>query len=163
MRLEITCTYLLLSVAAACGGGDDDGGEQTAEIDACALVTQEDAAALFGQPASAEEGALVTDPALLGQCLWTWEAADASNELLAIYVWDDTNGLYYSAEDGADPLDIGEEGYIKVDDTTGVDIGWKQDGRAIYLDFFTIGPMVPAATTKVDQVQALAFEVEARL
>lgn len=162
MRFKVTSIYLFMAVSAACGG-DDDGGAQSAEIDACAIVTQEDATGLFGQPASPDEGALVTDPALLGECLWTWEAADASSDLLAIYVWDDQNGLYYTEAEGAEPFDIGEEGYILVDDTTGIDIGWKQDAKAIYLDFFTIGPMVPAATTRVDAVKAIAQQAEARL
>ncbi len=163
MRLKVTCIYLFMALSAACGGGDDDGDAQSAEIDACEVVTREDATGLFGQPASPDEGALVTDPALLGECLWTWEATDASSDLLAIYVWNDPDGLYYTAEERAEPFDIGEEGYILVDDSTGIDIGWRQDGKAIYLEFFTIGPMVPAATTRVDAVKAIAQQAETRL
>ena len=171
MHHNLITITLIAALCAAWGGGDGgdggeagpDGGGQPAEIDACQLVTEEDASALFGQPASRGQGAETVDPALLGECLWTWEAADASNELLAVYVWDNSNGLYYSVEDGAESFDIGEEGFIKVDDFTGIDIGWKQDGRALYLDFFTIGPMVPASTTKVDQAKALALDVGTRL
>ena len=170
MRVELIGIYVIVSMCAACSGGDggEDGegggdGNGSAEIDACRLLTQEDASALFDQPATRDEGAETVDPALLGECLWTWEAPDASNELLAIYVWDDSSGLYYSEEEGAEPLAIGDEGYIKVDEFAGVDIGWKQGDRAIYLDFFTIGPRVPAATTKVDEVKALAEKVEAAL
>lgn len=161
--MKMTCVCLFLAVSAACGGGDDDGGGDSAGIDACAIITQEDATGLFGQPARPDHGALVTDPALLGQCLWTWEAPDASSDLLAIYIWNDPQGLYYIEDDRAQPYDIGEEGFIVVDDSTGIDVGWRQDDKAIYLDFFTIGPMVPVATTRVDAVKAIAQLAETRL
>ena len=153
---------ILISALAACGGGDDDGGGST-ELDACAIVTQADADTMFGETATTQEGAEVTDPALLGQCIWYWEAADASNEMLAIYIWDNTNGLYYNAADGSEPYELGDEAYILVDDTSGVDIGWRQDDLAVYLQFFSIGPMVPAAADKTAEVEALAAQASARL
>lgn len=162
---KLVMVSALVSLCSACGGGGGagDGGEESKAIDACQLVTQADATALFGQPAVQDTGAVVVDPALLGECLWTWEAADYSNHLLAIYVWNNENGYYYSAVEGAEPLEIGEEGYITVDDFTGVDIGWAQEEKAIYLDYFTIGPSVPVAATKVEEVKAIAWDVEAAL
>ena len=153
---------ILISALAACGGGDDDVAGST-ELDACAIVTQADADSMFGETATTQEGAEVTDPALLGQCIWYWEAADASNEMLAIYIWDNTNGLYYNAADGSDPYELGDEAYILVDDTSGVDIGWRQDDLAVYLEFFSIGPMVPTAADKAPEVEALAAQASARL
>jgi hypothetical protein len=160
--MRVIHLILIPALAAACGGGDDDGGGST-ELDACAIVTQADASAMFGQTATTQEGAEVTDPALLGQCIWTYQAADASNEMLAIYIWDNSNGLYYNAADGSDPYQLGDEAYILVDDTSGVDIGWRQDDLAVYLEFFSIGPMVPTAADKAAEVEALAAQVSTRL
>jgi hypothetical protein len=155
---------LISAVAAACGGGDDDGGGGgSSELDACAIVTQADAEGLFGQTATTQEGAEVVDPALLGECLWYYEAADNSNELLAVYVWDNASGNYYSATEGSDPYDLGDEGYIVVDENSGIDIGWRQDDVAVYLEFFSIGPMVPAAADKTAEVEALAAQASVRL
>jgi hypothetical protein len=149
---------------AACSGGDDDtSGADATEIDACALVTQADADGLFGQPAVSESGTPTVDPAFLGECLWTWEAPDYSNMLLAIYVWDNSDGNYFFVEEGSEPLAIGDEGYIRADETIGIDIGWRQDDLSIDLTFFTIGPMVPEATSKLAEVEAIAQHASARL
>jgi hypothetical protein len=162
--MRVIHLILMSALAAACGGGDDDGGGGgSTELDACTIVTQGDADGLFGQTATTQDGADVTDPALLGECLWYYEAPDASNELLAIYIWDNASGNYYHAADGADPYDLGDEGYILVDDTSGIDIGWRQDDLAVYLEFFSIGPMVPAAADKTAEVEALAAQASARL
>lgn len=166
MRVQLMGVCVMASLLAACGGGDDgDGGGDgdVAEIDACQLVTQADAAALFGQPPTQEEGAYTPDPAFLGECLWTWEAPDYSNELLAIYVWDNSSGTYFAVEEGSEPFAIGEEGYIRVDETAGIDIGWRQGDLSIDMTFFTIGPMVPEAASKLDEVRAIALEASARL
>lgn len=163
--IDLISIPAVAALLAACGGGDDGGDtQQPATIDPCELVTQPDAEAVFGYPASPdEEGADVVDPAYLGECLWTYEFPDYSSLLLAIYVWDNSNGLYYTADADSEPLDIGEEGYIKVDDLTGVDIGWRQDGVAIYLDYFTTGPSAPDATDKLEEVKAVALEASARM
>lgn len=151
----------LASLAIACGGGDD--GAQPATIDPCALVTKADAEGVFGYPASSDQGTGVVDPAFLGECLWTYEFADDSSLLLAIYAWDNSNGLYYTAEDDSEPFGVGEEGYIKVDELLGVDIGWRQDDVAIYLDYFTTGPSAPSATDKIEEVKAVAMQASARM
>jgi hypothetical protein len=165
--MRVMHLILMSALAAACGGGDDDGGGGggggSSELDACAIVTQADAEGLFGQSATTQDGAEVVDPALLGECIWYYEAADASNEMLAIYVWDNASGNYYNAADGSDPYDLGDEAYILIDDTTGIDIGWRQDDLAVYLEFFTIGPMVPEAVDKTAEVEALAAQASARL
>jgi hypothetical protein len=164
MRVIHLIAIPALLLAACSGGGDDTGGEEGAtEIDACALITQADAEGLFGHPAVSEEGTPTVDPAFLGECLWTWEAPDYSNMLLAIYVWDNSSGYYYVPDDGSAPLAIGDEGYIRADETIGIDIGWRQEDLSIDLTFFTIGPMVPEATSKLDEVEAIAQQASARL
>ena len=152
-----------VSLCAACGGDDAAvDGDQPAVIDACQLVSQADAAALFGQPATRTTGAEVVDPALLGECLWEYVAADYSNQFLAIYVWDNDSDHYYDPLEGSEPYAIGDEGYIAIEEA-GVDIGWSQQSLAVYLNYFTVGPSVPAGSSKVEEVKALAAEVESRL
>ena len=153
---------------AACGGGGDDSGNSddgggATEIDACALITQADAAGLFGQTPAQEEGAYTPDPAFLGECLWTWEAPDYSNMFLAIYVWDNSSGLYYVTEEGSEPFAIGDDGYIRVTPGSDIDIGWRQDDLSLDITWATIGPMVPEATSKLDEVMAIAQQASARL
>lgn len=162
--IDLISIPAVVSLLAACGGGDDSGDtQQPATVDPCELVTQADAEGVFGYPASPDQGADVVDPAYVGDCLWTYVWPDNSSLLLAIYVWDNSNGLYYSAEEGSEPLDLGDEGFVRVDELTGVDIGWRQDDLAIYLDYFATGPSAPSATDKVEEVKGVADQASARI
>jgi len=134
--------------------------ESPAAQKACDIVTQQDATALFGQTASPQEGQLVVDPNLIGECLWTWDTA-TSNQLLQFRIW---NGpQYYGAPSDSQPLDIGEKGYIRVHPLAGVDIEWVQNGKTISLSYSTIGSDIPNATTKVEELKTLARKVEKQL
>lgn len=164
-------TLLLVLVVSACGGsstGDNGGGAQAAgqngssgQIDACSVVTQQDATQLFGKPASPQQGQLNVDPNMLGECLWTWDT-ETSNQLLQFRIW---NGSQYYGNPPANsqPLDIGDKGYIQLNEFAGVSIEWVQGDKTITLDYSTIGSDVPKATTKADAVKNLAQNVSKQM
>ncbi len=158
----------LLAIAslalAGCGddssGGGSGGSGGNGSIDACSIVTQQDATTLFGV-----EATLSTEPVpqqgLLGHCLWEWENADADSHLLQFYIWDGEG--YYSEPADSQPFAIGEKGYVRVHDVAGVDIQWLQNGLAPMLSYFTYGSSVPKASSKAEEVKALAKKASAAL
>jgi len=172
---QVIVLSMSLSMWAACGKGEtgDKAGAGAAtgaaptlasttgatQRDACALVTQEDASTIFGMPAKKQTNPGTPDPAYLGGCDWTYQAPDNSNQLLQIDVWGKDS--YYTEEEGAKPFAIGDKGYIAVSDLRGVDMAWVQKGQVVVLSLFSVGPSVPKATTKVEEMKALAKKVEA--
>lgn len=154
-----------LLVLGGCGGDEQSsptGGEakNNGGLDACAIVTRDDATRLFGKPASPYSGTPVLDPNMLGECLWTWDS-DTSNHLLQFRIW---NGeRYYSAMPDSQPVDFAATGFIRSHPMAGVDVGWIQDGRTISLSYSTVGPDVPKAQTRVDAVKELAATVSSRM
>jgi hypothetical protein len=161
-----TLCLLATGLLAACGGGEPapagagGGGEKAAASQAagaCELVSESDASALFGQPASLDSGpGAVT---MIDQCLWTWDT-DTSSQLLQFHIWDPRA---YSPPEDSTPLDLGEGGYIRSHPVAGVDIGWIQGGRMISLAYSTVGPDAPAAPSRAEQLTALARQVADRL
>lgn len=153
---------VLMSMLMGCGGEEGDAPEGAAgpegvsaggRIDACKIVTQDDATRLFGQPASPYTGTPVLDSNMIGECLWAWDS-ETSSHLLQFHVW---NGeQYYSAMPDSEPVDFAEKGFIRTHRMAGVDIGWIQDGKTISLNYGTFGPDVPKAMTKADQMKQLA-------
>lgn len=131
--------------------------EEPAAIDACAIVTAKDAATVFGQPASPDTGH--SGVSMIAQCLWTWDT-ETSNQLLQFHIWDP---LGYDVPEGAEPLDLGEGGYLLDHPLLGVDIAWLQGGRHISLSYSTVGPDAPKAGERVEQMVALARQVADRL
>jgi len=138
------------------GGGGSGGGAQ--KIDACKLLTQDDATQLFGQTAAQDSGAQITDPHLLGECLWRWEDATTyDSQTIQFRLWDGEN--YYSEPTSAEPFAIGDKGYVGTDAFDSVDIGWLQGTVAVDLTYTTGGPTIYKATTKKDETKALALKV----
>lgn len=134
-----------------------------AQFAACTFITMQDAAALFGHPATQKQGP-TTDRH--GECDWDYDAPDNSSNLLQLTIW--TEDFYKQGGElvdaDAQPFPIGErKGNIKVGDLTGIDISWVEKGRFIQLSYSTVGPSVPKATTKVEEVKALARKVSAAL
>jgi hypothetical protein len=151
---------ILASGLAACNAGEEPAAPAAAKqsaMDACAIVTQADASELFGQPASPDVGH--SGVSMIAQCLWTWDT-DTSNHLLQFHIWDP---LGYDMPDDAEPLDLGEKGFIRKDPMGGVDIEWLQNNQLISLSYSTIGPDAPEAMDRVEQMIALARQVEDRL
>lgn len=173
-----TATVILLLIVAAlagCGGnGTASNGEnvpaQSAEkgaagenqkIDGCSLVTQQDASKIMGKEAEKDEsGNVVVDPAMLGECLWSYEY-QLGSELIQFRVWG--SDAYYSQTPGSQSLDIGDKGSIAVSKAVGVDIEWVQGGKSYTLSYFTTGPDAPDATAKVEEMKALAKKVSGQL
>jgi hypothetical protein len=168
----------VLAVLVSCKGksSDNTGVESrsaaapaaSAELDAaqfaaCTFITVKDAESLFGHPATQKQGP--TTPRH-GECDWDYDAPDNSSQLLQLNVW--TEDFYKQGGElvdaDAQPFAIGErKGNIKVSDLTGIDISWVEKGRFIQLSYSTVGPSVPKATTKVQEVKALARRVSAAL
>jgi hypothetical protein len=160
---EFLCLVVVGALSVACGGdeGGSGGGGGSKKLDACAIVTQSDATALFGQPAEkGASGSPAIDPAMLGECLWEWQNAVADSHLLQFRVWEGAG--YYNPDTKAVPFAIGDEGAVHSDPSWGVDVQWKQGDRIGDLSYFTVGA-VPKAMTKVEDVKALALSAAAKL
>lgn len=162
---------LLLSSAVAGCGGDDSGSAKGAsghgdDFDACAIVTEADASALFDQPAKSDPGNLIVDPAFLGQCNWTYEETDQStgavySQSLFFTAWDSPD--YNAPLPDADPLDVGTDGWATVSEAAGVSIGWVQDDRSFSLGYFSIGPTMPTNASQFEALKTLTDDVSDRL
>jgi hypothetical protein len=164
MRLEIAGFIggfaLCLTGCGGDSGGDSSGGPQ--KIDACSVLTQGDATTLFGQTAEQTSGAQVTDPNLLGECLWNWEDPTTyDSQGIQFRLW---NGeKYYSEPTGAESFAIGDKGYVGTDAFDSVDIGWLQGTIAVDLVYTTGGPGIYKATTKKEETKTLALQVAAKI
>jgi hypothetical protein len=134
-----------------------------AKVEACKVVTQADATALFGVPAVRQEGVTVTDPSMLGECIWH-HATEAGSHQLQFRVW--ASPQYYAPpqDEFTKPLNVGEKGYVRVHSASGVDIAWVQGGQVYELSYFTVGDAsIPKATDRVDAVTQLARTTSTRL
>ena len=177
MRIALIMAAVLVMVVACKGKSSDNTGvgsrsaaapaasaePDPAKFAACTFVTVKEAEALFGHPATQKQGP--TTP-LHGECDWDYDAPDNSSHLLQLDIW--TEDFYKQGGElvdaDAQPFAIGErKGNIKASDLTGIDISWVEKGRFIQLSYSTVGPSVPKATTKVEDVKALAKKVSAAL
>jgi hypothetical protein len=164
-------TALLLAVIGRCGGDPDTsvahtpldrGGARDTQRDACAIVSQADATALFGQPAVRQEGDQYRPPGMIGECLWTWDT-DTDNHLLQFRIWDTDQGYGQPDDEFTQPLDIGARGYVRSHPGAGVDVEWVQHNRTIALSYSKVGSNVADPRTKADAVEALARRIAAQL
>jgi hypothetical protein len=175
MRIALMAAALMMMVS--CGGTsrDTEGVGNRADVPAastepdaakfaaCSFISAKDAETLFGNPATQKQGP--TTP-LHGECDWEYDAPDNSSHLLQLNIW--TEDFYKQGgelvDSAAQPFAIGErKGNIKISDLTGIDISWVEKGRFIQLAYSTVGPSVPKATTKVEEVKALARKVSSAL
>ncbi|MBK7579096.1 MAG: hypothetical protein IPI67_02725 [Myxococcales bacterium] len=161
-RFSLGLPLAVALLAMGCGGdeGGKGGGGGSNKIDACAIVTESDATALFGQTASKDTGAQIVDPALRGECLWSYQNANNDSHLLQFRVWQGQK--YYVPGTNAEPFDIGDEGAVDMGALIGVDVQWLQGESAASLSYSTVGN-VPGATTKLAEVKALALATAAKL
>lgn len=164
--LPALCAALLVIMAgcnageeAAPAGKPETGGAapQAPAVGACELVSQQDASALFGQPAAPQSGPSAMY--MIDQCMWAWDT-DTAGQLLQFQIWDP---IAYSAPGGSEPLDLGEGGYIDRNAYMGVDLAWIQDGRMITFAYSSVGPVTPPAKDRAEQLLALARQVADRL
>ncbi|MBE0429788.1 MAG: hypothetical protein IBX61_07945 [Thermoleophilia bacterium] len=170
-KCTIIAVIVLTTVVLAAGCGDEDGdgaGEETPgpvagadSVDACSIVTQQDASDLFGDTASSEASAsLIADPNMIGECLWSADT-ETSSQLLQFRVWD--GEMYYAPTEDSQPFELGEKGAIRVHSIAGVDIEWVQDGKTVNLSYFTTGEDVPDAVSKEEEVKDLARKAAEKL
>ena len=169
MRCAALVATVSLALVTGCGDDSSGGGSGGnagssgsgggSGIDACAVVTQQDATALFGETATQGDGKS-GHPASIGECEWEWENADAHSHLLQFYVWDGAE--YYTEPPDFQPLAVGEKGYIRVVSSS-IDMGWVQDGKTIGLNYSTFGSSVTPASTKETEMKALAQKASSAL
>lgn len=136
---------------------EDQLGESGDTIDACAILTSEDASDLFGAEAKQDES---TAPLVLGECIWSNET-ETGSQLLQMQIY--SGEQFYSEDEGAETFDIGDKGNIKVDAFSGIDIQWVQDGKTVALSYFNLGEGVPEVQSKVEEMKALALKVSDEL
>ena len=107
------------------------------DIDACALLTAEDAAEILGaEPiVPLETQSSAADQFLLGRCLWEWQTTEDVFEigLVQLFIWDGEQfyGEELYEEDEIERLDIGERGYAT--ESIGYDITFLIDGKTVTL------------------------------
>lgn len=171
--MVLLAAILVLAGIAGCGSSNEptsnlgqvaaqgDTNIRNVTLDACQVVTQADASSIFGETATEDQGTPISDPNLLGECLWTWDT-ETANQLIQFRIW---NGEQYFGEMEADsqPLDIGDKGKIRVNEIAGIDIEWVQDGKTVSLSYSNIGPGLPDASTKVNDITTLAKKASAEL
>lgn len=130
--------------------------------DPCALLTQADATALFGRPATTYTEGARTPDSKLNACGWDYDYPDNSSHLLQLVVYD--SDIAYSQDPASTPFAIGDKGNVRVSDLSGVDVMWVQKGKTYLLSYSTVGPSaVPDDTARAEQVKALAKTIAARL
>jgi len=166
----------LIGVAVACGGsggGEErasapgststpDGGTASSSVDACALVSQADATALFGQPATRQEGSKIAVPIMIGECIWIWDA-EAANQLLQFRVWSTEQAYSRPSDEFTQDFPLGDRGHVHAHAQGGVSIEWVQGGKMIGLSYSKFGSSVPSPLTKTDAMKELARKVAAKL
>src|SRR5688500_15009348 len=158
MRIALIAVALMMVVSCNGTSSENRAGESrsaagpaanaepdAAKFMACTFITVKEAEALFGHPATQQQGP--TTP-LHGECDWNYDAPDNSSDLLQLNIWTEDfykqGGEFVDAD--AQPFAIGErKGNIKVGDLTGIDISWVEKGRFIQLSYSTVGPSVPKA------------------
>lgn len=141
-------------------------GDATATpVNGCALVTKDDAEALFGGPAiQSEDDVGVIQLALTG-CIWEWNGDDGlSFQLLQLQVYDGPQFYGEEIYPDVEPLDVGDRGFISIDpqlDT--VTVQFVSGGTTVAIDLSGFGAQSPDVATMADEMRALARTVHERL
>ena len=160
-------------VAVSCGRGNGAPpaaapvASHSREVDACRIVTQEDASSLFGRRAFPIGGGS-RESGLAGYCQWGWESGRAVGAL-EIRVW---NAVRFRTEpQGWAKFDIGERGYIRVESNTGeragpdVEIVWVQERRTYAVSYTVVGrgdTGEPDPQKRADELKVLLLKAMAR-
>lgn len=136
----------------------DEVAESETEIDGCELLTQEDATGLFGEEATRGDADSL---GVYGECDWIWESGeDLQKVQMTIFEGEE----YYNKTPGYEDLDIGDEGYMNVSEGAQViDIGWRQDGKTVVLNYINVGDGMPEVTALADDMEVLAKKISGGL
>lgn len=144
-------------------GKSNEGLTGSQQIDACAIVTEEDGSQLFGKPAVSEPPD-ATGGIVLAQCHWSAGPVDDA-QLLQFYVWEGTEP--YSTPSDSEPLAVGEKGNIRVVQGVSlslVDIQWIQNSETtVSLGYQGLGASTPVTQTQIDMLKSLAQSASSEL
>lgn len=145
----------LVVALAACGGGDDadDVTDTTSGADttraagaaACDLLTLDEVAELFGEPAAVVPSG--GDGAPGNACLWESEADTGEDDAfpirhqLSLSVFEDDRELDPSAwGEEAEPIDdLGDEAFVVSNEALGTTAGYRQERRSVILTYLVVG------------------------
>lgn len=166
----LTAAFAFCSLTAGCsdaGEAEDGplGGSGGASgIDACAIITQADASKIFGKEAEFESSSpLVND--VVGSCTWAPPYQEGVySQTLGLTFW--RGAIHMGTGSGAEPLAIGDKGYVKTDNSGTISIviiKWLSGEIVADLQYATFGPSAPEASTKKEQLKSLAVEVAPRV
>jgi hypothetical protein len=180
MRTRLTIALIALALLAAACGGDDAApttnaggttGAGSGEGLSCAtILSLDDVAALFGEPAVLDAEASEEDPAAgTVSCVWSSEESpddleDLQVQLFQIQVY--RGEEYYAPEISFDEFEeiegIGDAAFFSPQ--LGVSTGFRDGDRVAFLTFSVIGMGdAPDSITKKDQVIALLRLVHDRV
>ena len=186
MRARLTIALIALALLAAACGGDDaapttGAGETTAAggttaagsgegLSCAAIMSLDDVAALFGEPAMFDEESSEEDPAAgTVSCVWSSEESpddleDLQVQLFQIQVY--RGAEYYAPEMSYEEVEtiegIGDAAFFSPE--LGASTGFRDGDRVAFLTFSVIGMGdAPDSITKKDQVIALLRLVHDRV
>ena len=145
------------NIAGAAGNTTENSGS----VDACQLLTKDDATAFFGQPASSQVPEMAPLPDQIGVCQWGWVGAEQAQQV-ALKVMT-SPGNHYFEIDGAQALQLGDKGQLVIDETTlSMDVDWVQNGKFFDLHYFA-SPFDAFDKGKAGPLESLAREISGRL
>lgn len=138
------------------------------DVDPCALVTQADAAALFGKPAYKK-------PSGPGECVWAYALPDQSSWSLRVEahartpIVITTTEITYAGKPVATAhsitewITVGADKAALVASSAGVELQWNHGGLFVDLTTTAAGPSAAPAVTQRDALKQLALHVNAVL
>jgi hypothetical protein len=163
---------LALLCAAGCERSDSRSTRTPRDRDPCAFIKPSDAISMLGP--NAVRGHF--DPDV---CEWRVDFPDRSRSWLrfetgatgyAPVIVVTKSEITYEGKLVVDPdpriterLTIGDGGALEVSDSSGVHVRWSRNGAWAKLQFDSGGPSAPRPTTKVEEMKALARQIDAAL
>lgn len=149
----------------------DRGGDEGDVPDPCELVTREDAQALFGDDFEAQRSEDAAPIDIGEACLWENVGGDElgnPQHLLQVRVYDGEQFYGEDVFDDAEPIDIGERGFVSGGDgLAGVDVQFVKGGLVFTANYVIINIGVEGdtadAASKRDAVVELARQAADRM
>lgn len=179
MRTRLTIALIALALLAAACGGDDAaptttaGGATTAGsgegLSCAAIMSLDDVAALFGEPAVFDAEASEESDGDTASCVWSSvesedDLEDLQVQLFQVQVY--RGAEYYAPEIGYEDIEpiegIGDDAFFSPQ--LGVSTGFRAGDRVAFVTFSVIGMGdAPDSITKKDQVIAILRLVHDRV
>ena len=139
------------------------GAGSSSPTDLCSIITAEDAAAVFGEPATAQEST-APEPLAVGVCLYGGESEDFTvRNLLQVRVYEGEQ--FYGREifKDAKPLaNLGDEAFVYFNDPgNSVDVQFLKDGKTGTVNY-TAGQSVDIES-KIPELERVARRLAASI